>query len=330
MKIAKLECVHFAGVPDGSYSFLAPSRAPNVLTLIAGVRASGKTRLLEAVVALKELVGAYLSPPLGMLERGHVSGSLGGTFVLTDEERDAAELDSNELSITFPLGDDGEPVNVKRPVRTLFERFALGEASWKIEYFPAGRVLPPFGEVTTPDEERIARFSSTPNKYAGLIPALLQLSTADGAKALEETATRGMLLGLDAPDSLARFRAALAKLVPELRLRGAQPGPDGRPMLAFERANGSMVGAQQLSEAQKQALLLAGTIVRLGLSRSIILLDGPELHVHVADQARFLEALVSIGDDNQWIVATGSSEIMKAARRDQMIALPSPREPARA
>ena len=69
MKIAKLECRNFAGVPDGAYSFLAPGRTtPHALTLVAGVRGSGKTRLLEAIVTLKELVGPYrAAPPLASL-----------------------------------------------------------------------------------------------------------------------------------------------------------------------------------------------------------------------------------------------------------------------
>lgn len=162
------------------------------------------------------------------------------------------------------------------------------------------------------------------------MPALVARSAADGARALEETASRGLLLGADAPDSLGPYRAAFAKLVPELRLRGAQPprgatiGDGAKPILAFERPSGAVVGVHELSESQKQAVLLAGTILRLGLSRSIVLLDGPELHLHAADQARFLAALTTVGEDNQWIIATGSSEIMKTARREQVIALPSP------
>lgn len=340
MKITKLECQNFAGVPDGAYSFLVPGRStPHDLTLIAGVRGSGKTRLLKAIVALKELVGAYRAPPppASLLEPGQRQGSLGGTFLLTDEERAAVELDSNELTVAFTLGDarEHEPVKIPRPVRMLFSRFALNDARGKIELFPASRALAPYGEPTTADHEKLQRFGPGATKYAGLVPSLIALSAADGARALQETAARGMLLGLDAPDSLGAYRAAIAKLAPELRLRGAQPAPgatpgDGsKPILAFERSNGTFVDAHALSDSQKQAVLLGGTIVRLGLSRSIILLDSPELHIHVADQGRFLETLVSLGDDNQWIVATGSSEIMKTARREQMIALPSPRDPQR-
>ncbi len=149
------------------------------------------------------------------------------------------------------------------------------------------------------------------------------MSTAEGALALKEASTRGLLLADDAPDSLGRYRAAFAMLLPELRLRGARPGEAGRSSLSFERPNGSMLDAHQLSESQKQSVLIAGTMLRIGLARSIVLLDEPELHIHVADQAKLMESLLALGSDNQWIVATGSSEIMKSVRRDQMIVLPS-------
>lgn len=333
MKISKLECRNVAGVPDGVYAFTAPGKSePHDLTFVAGVRGAGKTRLLEAIVALKELVGAYRAPPpvSTLLEGNKRDGVLAGTFLLTEEERVAAELDAREVVVSFALGGDADSTKIARPLRTLFSRFAFQQGTGKMELFPAGRTLPPFGEATTADHEKLQRFGPAVTKYAGLVPALVALSAADGARALEETASRGLLLGADAPDSLAPYRSVFAKLVPELRLRGAQPprgassGDGAKPILAFERPNGDVVGVHELSESQKQAVLLGGSIVRLGLSRSIVLLDGPELHVHVADQARFLGALTSVGDDNQWIVATGSSEIMKTARREQVIALPAP------
>lgn len=339
MKLAKIDCLHVAGVPNGSYGFIAPGKsAPNELTLVAGVRGSGKSRLLEAIVALKELVGPYRAAPssLDLLEPGQREGALGGTFLLSEEERRAAELDAAELTVSFPIVDDDvdvPPVRIPRPVRDLFERFSLSETAGKLEHFPASRVLPPFGEATQAEHERLGRFSSGATKYASLVPSLVALSTADGARALRETSTRGLLLGEDAPDSMVPYRAAMAKLLPELRLRGAEPvrSPLGDvvPTLVFERPGGGVVPVHALSDAQKQAVLLAGTLVRLGLSRSLILLDAPELHVHVADQARFLEALTTIGTDNQWIVATGSGEIMKTARREQVIALPSPHAASR-
>ena len=328
MKITELECQHFAGVPDGIYSFVSPTRpTPHELTLVAGVRGAGKTRLLEAIVALKELVGAYRSaPPLAsLLDPGATTGKLGGTFLLTDEERGTAELTTNEVTVEFAMGaTPSAPTKIPRGLRLLFARYDHDHARGKVEYFSALRWLPPFGEPTTVEDEKSVRLGSQSAKYAGLVPSLIALSLEDGARALSEAARRGLLLGTDAPDSLLPYRTALATLLPELRLRSAHLGSDGPPRLLFDRSNGTTIEAHQLSGAQKQALLLVGTMIRIGLSHSIVLLDAPELHVHVADQGRFLQTLIQLGNDNQWIVASGSSDIMKTAQREQMIVLPSP------
>ena len=90
MKLVKLECEHFAGVPDGSYAFGPLQRSGDDVRFVAGARGAGKTRLLEAVVALKELVGAYRAPPAfsSLIEPGAQKGRIGGTFVLNDAEID--------------------------------------------------------------------------------------------------------------------------------------------------------------------------------------------------------------------------------------------------
>ena len=103
-------------------------------------------------------------------------------------------------------------------------------------------------------------------------------------------------------------------------MRGAQGGIAGMS-LGFDLRDGRVVELELLSEGQKQGVLLACSFIRLGLASSIVLIDSPELHVHVADQARFLSAVAAMGSDAQFIVTTGSSEIMKGARREQVIAL---------
>jgi hypothetical protein len=324
MKLAKLECEHFAGVPDGSYVFGPLQRSGDDVRFVAGARGAGKTRLLEAVVALKELVGAYRAPPpfASLLEPGARTGRIGGTFVLSDAERTAAELESNELTVGFGLGEArADSTEIARPVRDLFAGYSHEATRSKLEYFPASRNLPRYGEPTNELAEKLHRAGAHAAKYAGLAPHLVELSLADGARALRETATRGILMAGDAPDSLARYRTALAAVLPELRLRGAQLDDAGVPDLVFDRPGGGTVSVHHLSESQKQIFLLVATMLRLQLAHSIILLDAPELHLHAADQSRLLPALLPLGHDNQWIIASGSSEILKGARRDQMIVL---------
>ena len=153
MKIARLECEQFLGVPNGAYSFLAANRlVPNELTVVAGMRGSGKTRLLDAIVALKELVGAYRAPPplSDLLAVGARTGKVQGKFLLSDEEKNVAQLVSNELTVEVGFGEAvPEMSKVSVAVCKLFSRYDHDPSRGKLEYFPSSRTLPPFGEPTT-------------------------------------------------------------------------------------------------------------------------------------------------------------------------------------
>ena len=321
MKIVDIACENIAGVPDGQYSFRAAGRLdPEPLILVAGVRGAGKSSLLRAIVALKELIGAYGRPPESrrLVQRPEARSRLGGTFLLDPAEQREAGSSTAEVHVELNLG---EPrALAEGPVRRLFERYDHDDRRWKLEYFPANRNLGGGGAPTTEDDERRLRPGSAMTKYHGLVPSIVSLALADGARSLEETRRRGVLLREDAPDSLVPYRVALTTMVPELRLRGVVESADGLS-LGFDRRDGTLIFTEALSEGQRQGFLFAASIVRLGLSSSTVLIDSPELHIHVADQARFVAALSSLLPAAQLIVATGSSEIMKGARREQVIAL---------
>ena len=76
-----------------------------------------------------------------------------------------------------------------------------------------------------------------------------------------------------------------------------------------------------LGTSARHALLVALTFERLGLNHSLVLIDGPELHVHPHRQADFFGAVVDLGPDNQLIAATTSQGVLSAARPEQVIDL---------
>ena len=55
------------------------------------------------------------------------------------------------------------------------------------------------------------------------------------------------------------------------------------------------------------ALALAATAALVGLSRSIVLVDRPELHG--LDPVRAFEGICALGEDNQVIAATSAPEL---------------------
>jgi hypothetical protein len=323
MKLAQIEAENVLGIPDGEYSFVRKgTSAADRVTLVVGPRGAGKTSLLEAIVFARECIGGYGPPqrPTSLLRAGAARGQLRARFLLDGAEQARAELDSPEVAITVELGGEGAPLDVPQATRRFFGSFSFDEAQSKLEYFPDTRSLEHGGSATSVEQEKRLRPTRLPQKYAGLVPSICALSTLDGARALEESAKRGLLLGDDTPDSLALHRRALARLAPEVHLKGVIPR-DATPQLAFAIKGGAVVSVDGLSGAQKQALLFAGTMVRLGLAQSLILIDMPELFLHAADHEAFYRGLLAIVPGAQFIIATGSSALVQCLGRDQTIAL---------
>lgn len=322
MKLLNLEVENARGIPDGTYDFARGGAANDRVTMVVGPRGAGKTSLLEAIVFAKEQIGGYGPPgrPESLLRVGATTGRLRATFQLDPAELRGAELEDAELAVTVALRPESPPIDVPPGARTLFGRFSADSKESKLEYFPDNRTLDVVGDATSIEQERRLRPTRSPRKYAGLVASLEARSTLDGARALQETGRSGLLFADDAPDSLGPYRYALAQLCPEVNLIGVVP-QGGAPRLVFALKSGATVTADALSGAQKHGLLFAATIVSLGLARSLILIDLPELGLHTADHEPFFRALVTLAPRAQFIVATNSSSVAQCVRREHTIFL---------
>lgn len=324
MKLTRLELENFRGAPNGAWSFIGPDGAPLDTIYITGPESSGKTSFLEAIVALKESVGAYDMPPLTrrLLRKGTTTGKVEGTWQLSADEVARAGLDDSAVTTTLDLGGE-EPMKLADPgLRDLFQAYSHDPAQGKFEYFPAGRVLgnPNARIPRGAAQEGRLRLSQHPDKYAPCVRDLVDLALSDGIDALEKAADRGILLRSDRRDSLAPYRRDLAELAPRIRLGGVEKTEDGHDLF-FERPDGTRLTTGELSSSEKQALLFATTFRRIGLSRSIVLIDQPEAHLHVEAQLRFVRALERFGVDNQLFLATGSPEVTRLATPQQTLVL---------
>jgi energy-coupling factor transporter ATP-binding protein EcfA2 len=323
MKIVKLEIENARGIPDGTYQFVRSGAvAEDRVTVIAGPRGCGKTSLLEAVVFAKEQAGGYGPPgrPESFLRPGASSGRISAVFRFDDDERTSAELEEPELTVSVELRPDAPPIDVQPGARAILSRFSRDPKESKVEYFPDNRGLDHAGEATTLEQEKRLRATRSPRKYAGLVAGLEARSTLDGARALQEAGGRGLLFADDTPDSMGPYRYALGRLCPEVHVVGVAPH-NGAPRLVLALKSGPTVTADALSGGQKQGLLFSATIVSLGLARSLILVDQPELGLHEVDHEPFFRALVALAPGAQWIVATGSSAVVRCVGRPQTITL---------
>lgn len=324
MKLTRLQLENFRGAPSGAWSFVGPDGAPLDMIYVTGPAGSGKTSFLEAIVALKESVGAYDMPPLTrrLLRKGATTGKVEGTWQLSAEEMARADLKESTVTTRLDLAGD-EPMELADPgLRDLFQAYSHDPTQGKFEYFPSGRALgdPNAHIPRNPSQEGRLRLTRHPDKYAPCVRGLIDLALSDGITTVEEATSRGILLLRDKRDSLAPYRKDLAELAPQIRLGGVAMTDEGHELF-FERPDGTRLTVGDLSDSEKQALLFAATFRRIGLSHSVVLIDQPEAHLHAELQLRFFQAVARLGVDNQLFLATGSPEITRLATPQQTIVL---------
>jgi hypothetical protein len=328
MKLSRLSVQNFRGLPDGDYGFAHPvTGAPLDVVIITGGQAAGKTSLLEAIGTIKESVGGYGPPPdgLALLRKGATGGRVQGTWLLSPDEQRRAGLSGESWPTSVSLGTRPVPPPPDGKLRRLLAEFFRESTHGKVEYFPAARRLlgaergapPPLSNKA----EGRARLARDGDKYTALPTWLIEVAQRDALGLSHEVSERGVALKTTVRDALAPVKAGIAELAPHLRLLGVNAGR-GDPRLAFKHASGAELGLDDLSDAERQAVLFAGAFVRLGLHHSVILLDTPELFLPPERHAAFLRGILSLGTDNQVFVATSSASIVSEALPHQLVRLP--------
>ncbi len=77
----------------------------------------------------------------------------------------------------------------------------------------------------------------------------------------------------------------------------------------------------EMSSGEQAVFPLVYAFVRLGISKSIVLIDELELHLHPPEQQRLLSALPKIGPDCQYIVTTHAPYLTDAIPNEQEVRL---------
>jgi predicted ATPase len=336
MKLLRLITTGIRGLADRTHDFTdARTGAPLDVAIVTGPASSGKTSLLAAIAAAKEAVGRYGAPldPSRFRRRGSRAASITATWLLSEPERTEAGLDHAQQTATWDLGRGNVCADADPRLRKLFARFSCAPDHGKLEYFPASRRVITRAAFPRPRASEAAearlRATSDPDKYADLVPALGELARDDAAQLTRLVADRGIALRSLAPSSLTAYKNAVATMLPDLRLSEVESGERG-PVVRFIRRDRTVLTLDELSASEQQGALFALAFRRYGLDGSLVLIDEPELHVHAADRVRFLQAIVTLGRDNQVIAATGSAEMVTAASPWQIVDLSRPAPALRA
>ncbi len=287
MKVLDVQTFGVRGVPDGFHDFASPEGATtradaHDLVLVTGPSGSGKTRFLELIVAVREA----LAPSDDRIDEdswiraGHRAAKARVSWLLSEEEQRAVGGSSAVHSTEIIFGGEDPVAGADEALVYLFERYDHTDATSKLEYFAESRRLAGGAEMSV-DPVTQARFrtSKSPRKYAFLPAFLRDLK--------------------DSPATAERF----AKTLPQLS-RTCRYDIESASLLSRGRAVRML---QELSGSERDALLFAATASAVGLSRSILLVDRPELMG--AEPLEIVAGLVALGARNQLILATARPEI---------------------
>lgn len=301
MKLAQATFLGLHGLRDEKLDFLdKSSMMPSNFVLLTGPSASGKTRALEAILMAKEAIAPYAAG--GTVEGWHREGVHAAKVVLTwwlNAEEQAASGSAEAFVVTEAiLREDGITVDADDGVLTVLERYRHDEAFGKVEYFPETRRLLSYGPShgTSEMEQSGLRTERDVRKY-GFVPKLLQELVRQ-------------------PRKQQLFGELVSRLAPGLRY-----APGAYPELCFRSRDAAPVGYHALSSSESDAVIFAATAVMLGLSRSVVLIDRPDLHVGFDRLGAYLNALTTLGTDNQIIAASPNAAIASAVAGSRVISL---------
>lgn len=305
MKLQRVAFLGVRGVKDATYDLArAGTGGPHDVVVISGPTASGKTRLLEALMAAKEAIGPYGLMVVGApwIAPGAPVSTIELTFSLDEAERAFAKASSKvvDAEVTFLPG----RARAVAPggLIALLGRYTHDPSKGKFEYFPANRRLPSFGpfDGCSSAEQMLYRAGKEGRKYSFVVNGLRALSND--------------------PEQAARFAAKLSKLSATVRYVAPAAAGEG-PLHCLSSRGGAPRGPGELSDAEADAVLFAATAVAIGLDGSVLLIDRPDLYVDPQGLPSFVAGLLALGAGNQVFLASSNPSVAAAAERAFVIAL---------
>jgi hypothetical protein len=149
-------------------------------------------------------------------------------------------------------------------------------------------------------DQQFHRWSSEAGKFSGLLGALTRHADGKGDRARFEA-----------------VRALFADLCHSARLVWGEVTGE----VEFELTSGMRVPLKRLSFGERNAFVVAAVPVLLGLHRSVVLLDTPEVGLPRGLAARWLRALQSHLPEAQWIVASRDPDVVSSVDRGAVVEL---------
>lgn len=288
MRVLDLETTGVRGLRDAAWKLTPERGGSGHVTVVTGGPQAGLTTFLDAIAisAARLAVGGPAPDAEDALRVGGTAATIRSTWWLDADERSFGGTTEEALSaeVLFKRGQLGR-ADADPALLGLMSRYSHATDLSKVVKIPERRISagasPAFLDFEV--DQQYKRTSSDPEKYASLPHALSKHALGMGERARFEDVKR--LFG---------------ELCDSVKLVGV--GHTLKP--EFSLASGLRVPLSRLSFVEKNAFVLAAVPVLLGLQRSVILLDTPELGLAPGVAARWLAALRNYAPEAQWIVAS--------------------------
>jgi len=117
------------------------------------------------------------------------------------------------------------------------------------------------------------------------------------------------------PDPLQPFIELFSELIPDKTLKTIDP--KNPRMLEYED-DGNIRSIHTLSSGEREVVAIGFDLLLTTPKHSVILIDEPELHLHPQLAFRLIQALLSIGENNQFFLFTHSGELITSFADQQV------------
>ncbi len=298
MRIHSVQCIGVEGVRDGEYAFTDATGRPADVVVVAGPVASGKTRLLELLLLIRNVLAPTNdeADEDSWVRLGGRSARVLVNFWLDENERATVGHAEAIVATETILSPDPELVGEVEPdagLCFLLDRYDHSDQSSKFEYFAESRRLDVGGGSMSLSEETQKKFrtSKDPRKFSFIPDFLSSLK-------LDQEAAR-------------RFEQSLASFSASCRLSGK----DGR----LSSSGRTVSSLDELSSSERDAVMFSAVASLVRLSQSVIFVDRPDLYIR--EQHRVLAGLSSFGVSNQLFVTSYAPDLFASVESRCVISL---------
>lgn len=305
MRLLEIESLGVRALSDGVYRLGEESGEPHPVVVVTGPPSSGATTFLEAIAftAARLSTGTLIPDPADVLRVGGGAATIRSTWRVDPDEMQYGGMpeDSARAEVSFQRGGLGD-AEADPGLLGLMSRYDHDDETSKVVYLPARRLSESsfslFGSFET--EMATARLSDQSAKFAGLPRAIVRPLVSIGDRTQFDA-----------------IAAAFAEVCDSAKLIGV--ASTGEPELAL--SGGARVPLSRAGFSERNLFVVVACFVVMGLRRSVVLLDTPELGLPVGGATRLVQALASRCTKGQLIVASRDPDLLASTGRSSVITL---------